>query len=109
MPKKGLYVSLFEGQQNPDEQQHGEGSAGPVFGPFEFVEVANGTQINMGTEAGHDELTITSQGLVYYDGFYYGDLGVVFERQSDSRLARHRKFDQTRAVAPHREPSDYPA
>src|SRR5216110_1446193 len=71
MPKKGLYVSLFEGQQNPDEQQHGEGSAGPVFGPFEFVEVANGTQINMGTEAGHDELTITSQGLVYYDGFYY--------------------------------------
>jgi hypothetical protein len=51
MPKKGLYVSLFEGQQNPDEQQHGEGSAGPVFGPFEFVELANGTQIKMGTEA----------------------------------------------------------
>jgi hypothetical protein len=100
MAHEGIYIQLFEGQENEDDELSEGGQNGPVFGPLQFVEVANGRLIKLGTEGDHYELTITLNGFVYYDGLYYGDFSVFFEHQNDSHLARHQGFDQAKAIHP---------
>ncbi len=100
MAKEGIYIQLFEGQENEVDELHDGGKDGPLFGPLEFVEVANGNLVKLGTEVDHHELTITANGFVYYGGLYYGTFGVFFEHQNDRHLARHQGFEQAKAIVP---------
>jgi hypothetical protein len=100
MAQEGIYLQLFEKQENQADELLEAGKNGPVFGPLEFVEVANGSLIKLGTEIDHYELTLTRNGFVYYAGIYYGSFSVFFQHQNDSRLVRHQGFDQAKAIAP---------
>jgi hypothetical protein len=92
MAQEGIYIQLFEGQENEVDELHDGGKDGPVFGPLTFVEVANGSLVKLGIEVDHYELTITANGFAYYDGVYYGNFSVFLERRDDSHLSRHQGF-----------------
>jgi hypothetical protein len=99
MPRSGLFLQLLDGNENREHEFNGEGRNGPVFGPFAFVELAQGGVIKLGVEESHYELTFINQRSIYYGGIYYGQAGVFFAR-SKSELGRHQRFDQAKAIPP---------
>ncbi len=100
-----MYLQLFHGRQNPHEQLEDWGAPGPVFGPLEYVHTTYGVDVKF-TYADNSKrngwLTVVD-GLVYYDGFYYGDWSTSPALdQLEDRLA---EFDQTKASPPLTEPT----
>jgi hypothetical protein len=84
-----LYLKLFHGRGLPNEQLNDWGSDGPVFGPLSFVHTTYASLIHLG-EPDHPfdslgDLQVI-EGLVYYDGVYYGDWSVFGEDQLDEHL-----------------------
>ncbi len=68
-----VYLRLFHGRVTPDEQLNDWGTDGPVFGPYDYVSTTYGCEIRMGNNVENPcELSIID-GLVFYDGIYYGD------------------------------------
>jgi FGGY family of carbohydrate kinases, C-terminal domain len=100
MAKAGVYLQLFEKRENQGEEGQDGSVNGPVFGPLDFVEVKNASQIKMGTETANDELSVTQNGFVYYGGFYYGDFSVFLESRDRKRIAGLTDFDQAEAIVP---------
>ena len=100
MSQAGLYIYLFERREPGVARDVGEmGKNGPVFGPFEFVEVSNGRQVKFATDdVTIRQLTINQEGLLYYDGFYYDNFSVLFNKRSHGLIVGNSKFDPSKAV-----------
>src|SRR5581483_6003874 len=96
MAKKGLYIHFFDGHVL--DQIEGCGRNGPVFGPFEFVELTHGPRITLQSKQGRNELNISEQGLIYYDGFYHETVSVVSEPATDAIIDGHQRFDPAKAI-----------
>ena len=43
-----LYIRLFHGRTDPDQNMDGWGSDGPVFGPYEFVHTTYTCHVKFG-------------------------------------------------------------
>ena len=70
-----LRFRLFHGRKNALEEMDGWGSDGPIF-PASFVHTTYGQHIQLGGPQpgeAHLELYISEDGLVFYDGVWYGD------------------------------------
>jgi len=70
-----LRFRLFHGRQDPAQQMDDWGTDGPVF-PASFVHTTYGHHVRLGgPEHGetHLELYVSEDGLVFYDGVWYGD------------------------------------
>ena len=70
-----LRFRLFHGRQDPDQQMDDWGMDGPMF-PASFVHTTYGCHIRLGGPQDgetHLELFVGKGGLVFYDGFWYGD------------------------------------
>lgn len=72
-----LYVQLFHGRKDPDEQMDDWGNTGPTFGPYNVVSTTYATEVKMSRIDGSLEILRYYGNLVYYDGMYYGDWVVV--------------------------------
>lgn len=70
-----IYLHLYHGRKDPLEDLEDWGSEGPVFGPYENVQITYGAHIKMHAPDGFDDLT-WHEDLVYYDGVYYGDVSI---------------------------------
>lgn len=93
-----LYLKLFHGRRLPQEDVPDEGVTGPVFGPYPSYGVIYDCEIVFG-ESKQYSLNI-HDGLVYYDGVYYGDHAVCPGPLSDEDRARWTPFSQSRAMVP---------
>lgn len=84
-PKEyGMYLKLLHGRENADEEMDDWGADGPWIGPLKWFHCTYLSDIGIGF-AGGEELTAMSnsidapfpmylcQGMIYYDGMYYGD------------------------------------
>jgi len=72
-----LYIRLFHGRTDPDQDMDDWGSDVPIFGPYEFAHTTYGHLLKFGKPDGLlDELYVNREDLVYYDGVYYGDWSV---------------------------------
>ena len=100
--KKGLYLELFHGRKSPEQEMDDWGEQGPIFGPYAYVHTTYSCDIKLGKENDDpDELSIID-GLVYYDGIYYGDWSVysetVIKDLPDDRLKSfHQEYDDAKA------------
>ncbi|MFA6175061.1 MAG: hypothetical protein WC765_00610 [Phycisphaerae bacterium] len=72
-----IYIRLFHGRTDPDQDMDDWGNDGPIFGPYKFAHTTYGHFLKLGKSEGHvDELFVRHEDLIYYDGVYYGDWSV---------------------------------
>ena len=80
-----LYIHLFHGRADPDQEMKDWGENGPLLGPFEWVQVTYFQTVRCGLADGSDIWLTRYDDMVFYDGMYYGDFDVVSSKKS-SRL-----------------------
>ena len=89
------FLRLFHGRRNRDEDMNVWGQPGPSFGPFPFFHTTYHSDIKFDEQNGFALEII--DGLVFYDGWYYGDWTVTDLPDSADEL---RMFDPQKAVLP---------
>lgn len=79
-----IYIRLFHGRTDPDQEMDDWGSDGPIFGPYEFAHTTYAWDIKLGTPNGNCDELYAHEDMMYYDGVYYGDWSIfdiqVFEK-----------------------------
>ena len=94
-----LYLRLFHGRTNPNQNLDDWGTDGPIFGPYEFVHTTYASNLKLGKENLCDEL-FCFEDMIYYDGVYYGDW-TVFDSETLEKSTYHATlFDQEKANLP---------
>ena len=95
-----LYIRLFHGRTNPDQDMDDWGFDGPVLGPYQFVHTTYTYHVKLGRSDGNcDELHI-HEDMLYYDGCYYGDWSVFGEETLNDSEYKTSKFEQSKADLP---------
>lgn len=92
-----LYIRLFHGRIDPEQEMDDWGSDGPVFGPFDFVHTTYTSFVRLGRKDGTCNELNAFQDMLYYDGIYYGDWSIFDSdvlKKSEFRVSR---FDQNKA------------
>lgn len=88
------YLRLWHGRRSLDTDLEGWGEDGPTFGPFPFFHMTYCSEIKFG-----DDLCLeVVDGLVFYDGLYYGDWSFTTEPSSDALSID--VFDPAKAILP---------
>lgn len=92
-----LYIHLYNGRRTMDEQMQDWGDDGPTFGPYKSMITTYGSHVRLFPKDGHEgfyehEFCITD-GLIYYNGMYYGDWEVYSAREPADEL---HIFDQNK-------------
>jgi hypothetical protein len=100
------YLQLFHGRTDPREQLNDWGSPGPVIGPLEYVHTTYATDVKFGffDKSKSDGWLTIVDGLIYYDGVYYGDWS-SFTNLPPELNARLIEFDHSKAVLPKTAPT----
>lgn len=92
-----LYIRLFHGRTNPDQDMDNWGSDGPIFGPYEFVHTTYACEIKLGKPDRNCDELCTHEDMIYYDGVYYGDWSVFDERILNDAKYQATEFEQSKA------------
>ncbi len=74
-PDSDLYIRLYHGRENIDDKLDDWGWNGPVLGPYESIQLTYGAHIKMHKPDHFEDLGIADD-LIYYDGYYYGDMEI---------------------------------
>ena len=83
-----LYMGLFHGRRNPNQDLNGWGSEGPVVGPFSKIIVEDFNKITLIGEDGTQYQLKVVEDLVYIDGTYYGDVTIFTKKRSEKLPSR---------------------
>ena len=76
-----LYIRLFHGRTDPEQDMDDWGTDGPVFGPYNYAHTTYSHHLKLGKSDNYsDDLYVNQEDLLYYDGVYYGDWS-VFDAQ----------------------------
>lgn len=79
-----IYMRLFHGRTNPEQDMDDWGTDGPIFGPYEFAHTTYAWDIKLGKADGTCDELFVHDDMVYYDGVYYGDWSIfdtqIFEK-----------------------------
>lgn len=89
---KGVYIELFHGRSPANAKLHDWGSVGPIFGPFEYFHTTYACEIKFGEE---EYVLSIKDGMVFYDGVWYGDWSVFSGRFLGNR--KMTVFEQEKA------------
>ena len=73
--QSNLYLRLYHGRKDPKEDLEDWGSEGPIFGSYTSIQITYEAHIKMHAPDHFDDLTWEDD-LIYYDGIYYGDVGI---------------------------------
>jgi hypothetical protein len=99
-----VYLELFHGRHDPEEDLDDWGFDGPVIGPLPFFHMTYGSHIKMGdplskNQGTHiEELGVDENGLVMFQGAWYGDVS-VFDRQTLNKEDRVKKrWEETKKI-----------
>ena len=96
-----LYIRLFHGRADPNQDMDDWGTDGPVFGPYEFAHTTYKSHLKLGRPEGHcDELFVHAEDMVFYDGVYYGDWSVFARETLQQGGYQTTKFDPAKARLP---------
>jgi hypothetical protein len=83
-PKPAMYLRLFHGRRNPDENLNDWGLDGPVIGPCVAITSTYAAHVRLHDE-NDNELWLEYQGdLLAFDSIYYGDFAISTEKPTAS-------------------------
>jgi hypothetical protein len=71
-----VYLSLFHGRKNPNEQLDGWGEQGPIIGPIEVSFTYGNIKLHHGTNWDDWEHMHHYEDMIFLDGIYYGDFEI---------------------------------
>ena len=93
-----LYIRLFHGRTDPEQDMDDWGTDGPIFGPYIHAHTTYSSMLRLGrTDGNCDELQIHHEGMVYYDGVYYGDWSVFDAQVLEKSQIKISVFQQDKA------------
>lgn len=95
-----LYIRLFHGRTNPDQEMDDWGSDGPIFGPYEFVHTTYMWDLKLGKSRGNCDELYVYEDMVYYDGVYYGDWSIFDAQVLEKSQFQISVFQQDKANLP---------
>lgn len=97
-----IYIRLFHGRTDPDQEMNDWGSDGPVFGPYEFAHTTYAWDIKLGKPNGNYDELYTHEDMVYYGGVYYGDWSIFDAQVFEKSQFQISVFQQDKAKLPER-------
>jgi hypothetical protein len=78
-----LYLRLSHGRKDPAEEMQGWGFVGPTFGPLASVQQTYLCDIQLFGANDEQQGLATREGLIIWDGSYYGDISVFVAGKHD--------------------------
>lgn len=95
-----LYIRLFHGRIDAEQDMDDWGSDGPIFGPYKFVHTTYKNFVKLGKpDDDCDELFLVDD-MLFYDGVYYGDWSAFTERTCRDGNYQATEFEQSKANLP---------
>lgn len=77
------------------------GEDGPVLGPFDYVQITYFQTVRLGLPEGGDGWLKKVDDMIYYDGWYYGDVDIVGSKNDrDINPRKAKEFDAKLALRP---------
>lgn len=103
-PPHSVCLELFHGRKTKDEELDDWGSAGPIFGPLSFVHTTYQDHIKFEQDGNWHELWL-AEGMIFYDGIWYGDWTVFSldgkdENQLDEIKSRITSYEEPKSKIP---------
>ena len=96
-----LYIRLFHGRTDPEQDMDDWGTDGPIFGPYIHVHTTYSSMLRLGrTDGNCDELHVHKKDMLYYDGVYYGDWSVFNAQVLEESQFQISVFQQDKANLP---------
>ena len=95
-----LYIRLFHGRTDPEQDMDDWGSDGPVLGPYKFVHVTYTSLVRLGCENGSCMELFLYEDMLYYGDIYYGDWSVFGESTCRDGNYSPMPFDKSKADLP---------
>ena len=95
-----LYIRLFHGRTNPEQDMDEWGSDGPVFGPYEFVHITHASCVRFGRQNGNCDSLYVYEDMLFYNGAYYGDWSVFTDETLKKGEFVTIPFEQSKANLP---------
>ena len=79
-----MYLRLFHGRTDPDQEMDDWGFAGPVFGPLAHYVMTYCCNLRLHAENGDGEIWLNvADDLIQWEGSYYGDMAVFIADAKD--------------------------
>ena len=94
-----IYLRLFHGRTDPNQDMNEWGLDGPVLGPYEFVHTTYALNLKLNKNGACNEL-FCYEDMVYYEGAYYGDWSVFGLETLEKGKYKPTTFDQEKANLP---------
>lgn len=99
-----VYLELFHGRNNPNQNLDDWGEEGPVFGPLNWVHTTYRYHIKLGVP-GHEGMAelFLFDDMIYYNGVYYGDWSIFSTdtfRSSANLRKRRVQYDHALSELP---------
>jgi len=95
-----VYIRLFHGRTDPEQQMDDWGSDGPVFGPYEFAHTTYSYHVKCGKKDGGCDEIFCFEDMLFYDGVYYGDWTVFGAEILEEDRFHLTLFEQEKAKLP---------
>ena len=86
--KDGVYLRLFHGRADNDEELDGWGRDGPVIGPFDGFHVTYWDTMRFICGGEIAMMVVQDEGLFHFQGVWYGDWVICDARGAGEYLGR---------------------
>ena len=74
-----VYIRLFHGRRDPNQDMTDWGLDGPVFGPYQAMHTTYSFHVKLLKPDGSTDELYGFQDMLFYGGIYYGDWSVFDE------------------------------
>lgn len=102
-----LFLRLFHGRKEPNQDMDDWGFDGPIFGPYIGIHGVYRNNINLSKRNGDIDMLYVANDLVYYDGSYYGDWCILTEPATIdiTTIFQQQKADRSNTIKPEDDPN----
>lgn len=95
-----IYIRLFHGRIDPNQDMDDWGTDGPIFGPYEFAHTTYAWDVKLGKENGICDELFCHEDMLFYGGIYYGDWTVFGLETLEKARYCLTLFEQEKAILP---------
>ncbi len=92
-----FYITLLHGRKTPSEEMNENGLQGPTFGPYQEIYSIYNRELMFLDHYSQSNRFHVVDGLIYYDGIYYGDWVVLCKPKKNQSITI---FNESKAICP---------